>query len=99
TVTAARSPERFSYTVGDRYDGTPATQWDIYIEPTPTGCQITEQFRHLPQGLSGIRHQADAEPERAEAIISERIRVLHEGIATTLRRMKLVLEQQATGAS
>jgi hypothetical protein len=98
TVTAAQQPERFGYTVGDRYDGTPSTRWDIHIESTPTGCRITEQFRHLPQGLSGSRHQADAEPERAEAIIGERIRGLNEGITTTLRRMKLVLEQHRAQA-
>jgi hypothetical protein len=97
TVTVALRPERFRYTVGDRYDGTAATEWDIYIEPIMTGCRITERFRHLPKGLSGIRHQADAEPERAEAVVSERRRGLSEGIAVTLHRMKLVLERDATG--
>jgi hypothetical protein len=99
TVTAARPPERFSYTVGDRYDGTPATEWDISIEPTPTGCRITEHFRHLPQGLTGIRHLADADPEHADAIVGGRARGLADGIVTTLRRMKLVLESEATGAT
>jgi Polyketide cyclase / dehydrase and lipid transport len=59
TVELAQSPERFSYTVGDRYDGTPATVWDIQIVATATGCRITQNFRHLLRGLSGIRHRAD----------------------------------------
>jgi hypothetical protein len=94
TVTAASRPERFSYTVGDRYDGTPVTEWHVVIESTPTGCRVTLQFRHLPKGLSASRHQADAEPERAQEIINERTRELSEGIATTLIRMKRALEER-----
>jgi hypothetical protein len=97
TVTALSRPERFGYTVGDRYDGTPATEWEFLIEPTTTGCRLTERFRHLPDGLSGIRLQADAEPGRAEEIVSERMRGLTEGIAMTLERMKLILERHPTG--
>ena len=91
-VTVAKPPERFSYTVGDRYDGTPATLWDFQIEATDTGCRITQRFQHLPQGLSGIRLQADADPTRAEAIIEERTRALAAGMDETLRRMKYMLE-------
>ena len=62
TVTVAVPPTRFSYSVGDRYDGTPACGWDIEIERTAHGCRITEHFQHRPRGLSGIRHGADADP-------------------------------------
>lgn len=92
TVTAAEAPGRFSYTVGDRYDGTPASSWDIEIEPTPTGCRVTQRFEHLAQGLSGIRHQCDDDPDRAESIVKERVEQLTAGMNQTLRRMKNLLE-------
>ena len=92
TVTASSCPDRFSYTVGDRFDGTPATEWDFFIDATPTGCRITQQFRHLPRGLSGIRGLADAEPVRAEEIVGDRTRDLNTGITATLDRMKAALE-------
>ena len=42
-------------TVGDRHDGSPATQWTVTIQRSNNGCCIREQFRHLPRGLSGLR--------------------------------------------
>jgi hypothetical protein len=92
TVIAAQPPERFAYTVGDRYDGTAATCWDTKIEPTATGCRITQHFQHLPRGLSGIRHQADDDPTQAERIVEDRMQSLTNGMAQTLQRMKQVLE-------
>lgn len=99
TVTTAQPPERFSYTVGDRYDGTPATSWDIEIEPTATGCRITQHFQHLPRGLSGIRHRADDDPARAEDIVNERVQGLTDGVIQTLQRMKRVLESTETSGA
>jgi hypothetical protein len=96
TVIAARKPERFSYMVGDRYDGTPATVWEVMIEPTTAGCRITQRFRHLPRGMSGIRHQADGDPGRAKTIIEERSLVLSAGMTETLQRMKQMLESTDT---
>lgn len=95
SVTLAQSPERFSYTLGDRYDGTPATVWDVQIVATPTGCRITEHFGHHPMGLSGIRHRADDDPTQADAIIRERVKDLTDGINQTLQRMRWVLESTA----
>src|ERR1700674_198448 len=66
TVTAALPPKHFSYTVGDRYDGSPATQWDVLIEPSQIGCRLSQRFRHLSRGLSGLRHMADEDLARAE---------------------------------
>src|SRR4051794_3380991 len=31
-------PHEFAYTVGDRFDGTPATRWTFLITPTESGC-------------------------------------------------------------
>lgn len=99
TVTTAQAPHRFSYTVGDRYDGTPATSWDhIEIEPTAIGCRITQRFQHLPRGLSGIRHIADDDPARARDVVNERIQGLSNGMAQTLQQMKRVLESADTSS-
>lgn len=95
TVTATKPPERFTYTVGDRYDGTAATIWDVQIKPTTTGCRITQRFQHLPRGLSGVRHAADNDPARAEAIVNARLRGLTAGIRQTLQGMKQALESRA----
>lgn len=92
TVTAAEEPARFAYTVGDRYDGTPATEWEVKIDATAAGCRITQRFRHLPRGLSGIRHQADSNPTQASVIVQERVDELTSGMLQTLQRMKQVLE-------
>ena len=92
TVTVAAPPTRFSYTVGDRYDGTPACAWDVEIEPTANGCRITQHFQHRPRGLSGIRHAADADPDRAPEIVQARAQELTDGMSQTLQRMKQVLE-------
>ena len=96
TVTTTQPPERFSYTVGDRYDGTPATCWDIEIELTATGCRITQRFHHLPRGLSGVRQRADDDPAQAEAIVNARVQGLSNGMTQTLQRMKRLLESTET---
>jgi len=93
TVTVAREPEQFSYTVGDRFDGTPATEWEYLIAPSTAGCRITQRFAHLADGLSGIRSMADANPQQAPQIVAGRTQALELGIATTLAAMKAVLEQ------
>lgn len=93
-VTVARPPEHFGYAVGDRYDGTPAAVWDFRIAATATGCRVTQQFRHLPHGLSGLRLLADAQPTRAETIVGERVTEITDGMHRTLQQMRLVLESK-----
>ena len=88
----ATRPDRFSYSVGDRYDGMPATVWDMHVDPTTIGCRITQYFRHLPNGLSGIRHAADETPESAAAIVYARTEQLADGMNETLQRMRRLLE-------
>jgi hypothetical protein len=66
---------------------------DWWTTEHATGCRITEQLRHLRQGLSGIRLQATQNlttPRRCH----QAHRGLNEGIAMTLHQMKLVLEQR-----
>ena len=93
TVTTAEPPGRFAYTVGDRYDGSPATEWEVLIEPTEMGCRITQRFHHLPGGLSGLRQQADSDPARAAQIVADRADGLRQGMTQTLAAMKDVLER------
>lgn len=91
-VTAWERPRRFAYTVGDRYDGTPATEWEFVIESVSEGCVVTQTFRHLPDGLSGPRHWVEAHPSNADQIIASRTADIERGMHATLSAMKGVLE-------
>jgi uncharacterized protein YndB with AHSA1/START domain len=91
-VTAFEPEQLFAYSVGDRYDGSPVTNWEFRIEATSdTTCRVTQTFRHQPDGLSGIRHSADADPQRAAEIIADRTAGLSDGMRATLRAMRSVL--------
>jgi uncharacterized protein YndB with AHSA1/START domain len=90
-VVAYDPPRQFSYTVGDRFDGTPATRWTFRITPGDSGCVVEQQFEHLPDGLSGIRLQAE-QVDDAEALIAWRRTMLREGMTQTLERIRSVLE-------
>jgi len=89
-------PTSFSYTVGDRYDGSPATRWTFTVEPREGGARLRLAFAHLPDGLSGIRGAAESQPLDAPAIVKSRVAQLHGGIHQTLAAMKSVLEGEAT---
>jgi polyketide cyclase/dehydrase/lipid transport protein len=92
TITACVPGRRFAYVVGDRYDGTPATEWEFQLQPTNGGCRITQTFRHRPEGLSGIRVRADADPESARQLVADRAEDLRTGMKATLQAMRRVLE-------
>jgi hypothetical protein len=96
TVTGVTEGEYFAYVVGDRYDGSPATQWEFLIEATAGGCVVTQSFRHFADGLSGLRGEADANPEMAAAILSSRVESLQAGMRQTLARMRTSLELTTT---
>ncbi len=83
-------PHHFAYTVGDRFDGTPATRWTFRIAPTDGGCLVEQQFEHLPDGLSGVRLQAEqlAVPE---AFVAERRETIRKGMTETLERIRVAL--------
>ena len=84
-------PRLFAYTVGDRFDGTPATRWSFQITPTDAGCIVEEEFEHLPDGLSGIRLQAE-HLDDAEAHIAKRRAALSAGMLLTLERIRALVE-------
>jgi hypothetical protein len=90
-VVAYDPPRHFAYTVGDRYDGTPATRWTFRITPVDTGCVVEQTFEHLPDGLSGARLQAE-QVDDAEALIAERRTMLRDGMTRTMERIRTVLE-------
>jgi len=90
-VVAYDPPHHFAYTVGDRFDGTPATRWTFRVVPTDAGCLVEQQFEHLPDGLSGARLQAE-QLDDAEALIAERRTILRDGMTQTLERIRAVLE-------
>ena len=52
-VVAYDPPRHYAYTVGDRFDGTPATRWTFRITPSESGCVVEQQFEHLPTGSAG----------------------------------------------
>jgi hypothetical protein len=93
TVTVLTPGMYFAYVVGDRFDGTAASEWAFRIDATVSGtCTITQSFRHLPRGLSGTRSQADAHPEEAAEILRRRAVALRDGMRQTLARMRKSLE-------
>jgi hypothetical protein len=92
TVSAFTDGEQFAYVVGDRFDGTGATEWEFRIDGGTEGtCRITQTFRHLPDGLSGLRSQADAQPEDAAELVRGRTESLRSGMRQTLERMRACL--------
>jgi len=84
-------PCEFAWTVGDRFDGTPATRWAFQVLPHPTGCVIRQEFRHYPDGLSGLRLHAEAHPAQAAGLVAARQQDLRAAMAATLQRMSVVL--------
>lgn len=87
----AYDPARlFAYTVGDRFDATPATRWSYLITPTNEGCPVRQEFEHLPDGLSGLRLRAE-ELDDAEVITAVRREEIRAGMTLTLERMRIEL--------
>lgn len=94
TVVAWRPEREFSWVVGDRFDGSPASRWTFRIRPDGDGIVLREEFQHVPDGITGVRLRIDRAPARAADLIAERTAQLNEGIAQTLERMRRVLEGQ-----
>ncbi len=81
-------PTEFAWTVGDRYDATPATRWSYRVRSTAGGCVLEQEFRHVEDGLSGLRIAAEADPEGAGPLVAERTKGLETGMRETLRRIR-----------
>lgn len=94
-VTAAERPRRWAYAVGDRWDGSPASEWSYDVADLGGGrCRVTQTFRHVPDGLSGLRTQADADPANAPAVVAARVTALRAGMRETLARLRGALDRQ-----
>ncbi len=95
TITDVKPGELFAYTVGDRFDGSPASSWQFVIDPLALGrCRITQTFRHERDGLTGFRCSANSQPDRAREIVAGRLNGLHAGMRETLLRMRGRLESR-----
>lgn len=71
TIDAWDPLTRFAWTVGDRFDGTPATKWEFELEGDDGHVLIRQRFQHLPDGLSGIRSGAEQNIDRASLVVQE----------------------------
>ena len=91
-VLAWEPGRRFAYAVGDRFDGTPASTWEFHLEPDGDATVIRQLFAHRPDGQSGIRTGAEADPDHAAEFVAARRDELESAMALTLARMKAVLE-------
>ena len=91
TITRSEPPRFYEYVAHDRWDH-PATEWTFAIEPTATGCRLTQSMQALPGGLSGIRLEADADPSTARALLDHRVPQVQQGMVETLQRVKRSLE-------
>lgn len=91
-VTEWDPPSVFSYTVGDRFDGSPSTRWRFSVRDERPTILLRQEFAHLPDGLSGARVMAEADPSGAPALIADRLAQLRAGMSQTLATMKSVLE-------
>jgi uncharacterized protein YndB with AHSA1/START domain len=99
-ITGWDPPRLISWTTGDRFDGTPATQWSFAIAPAAgSGVVIRQQFRHLAGGLSGLREAAQKAPDNAAELIRVRSARLAQGMAQTLSRLRALLEGGPAGTS
>ena len=94
TVIACEQPLVFAYVVGDRFDESPASEWTFDVVPEGNGSRLRQRFRHLPEGRTGTRLQADSQPERAAEIVAWRAADLRKGMLETLDRMRLALESR-----
>ena len=87
TIVQCEQPFLYGYMTHDRWDQ-PATEWNFKIEPTPHGCHVTHSMRMFPDGLSGLRLAADADPTSTRTLLDQRLQSLRGGIQDTLQRMK-----------
>jgi hypothetical protein len=79
--------------VGDRFDETPATEWTFEIESGANGTVLRERMRHLREGRTATRTDAESRPDQARSIIADRRKVLEEDMRATLTAMCASIEQ------
>lgn len=90
TITAYEAPKVFEYTVGG-LDGEVSSRWRFSIEPTPTGCVLT-QFMQMGPGRSGINLAIDAMPDKESRILTRRLGEHRVNMEATLAGVKALVE-------
>lgn len=82
----------FSWSVGDRFDGTPSSKWTFQLRAADDSVVLSQQFAHCADGLSGLRVGAEADPAHAADYVRKRTQDLYKAMTLTLARMKEVSE-------
>jgi uncharacterized protein YndB with AHSA1/START domain len=90
TVTTADRPHAYGYLSHDRWNH-PACEWAFALERTAPGCRVRQTWHHLPDALSGLRLQLDADPTAAPSLLEWRLQALRQGIEATLGRLRALL--------
>lgn len=80
----------FSWSVGDRFDGSPATRCTFRLRTMDDSTVRGQEFAHCPDGLSDLRAGAEGDPAKAAELVQVRAQQLHDGINDTLARMKRI---------
>lgn len=91
-VTWVEPPSGFAYEVVDRFGGITGS-WAVHLDEGRSGTRVRQVFRHTASGRSGIRIAADAEPDRAAAIVEQRSRQLLAAMRDTLQSYRRAAEQ------
>ena len=78
----------FEYVVldDDRDVTRPGSIWRYELAPAAGGTLIRQRFTH-GSGLTGVREGTIVHPDRAGAIVANRLAVLHRNMTTTITRM------------
>lgn len=87
-VTEAAPPSVFAWVVldGDRDADRPGSIWRYELEREGRGTRVRHRFTHGP-GTTGLRADIQDHPDRARAILEDRLAVLRANMTTTLRAM------------
>ena len=90
TVTAYDTGQLFEWTVGDL--ATPVSRWSFLFDTHSAGTTLTHKV-DLLGGPSPLSERIAAEPARAEDVIHERLAVLRERMAVTLRGLVALVQE------
>jgi uncharacterized protein YndB with AHSA1/START domain len=90
TITDYDQPRVFAYDV-DGEDGRPSASWRFTVEPTESGCRLTQWMRMGP-GRSGINPAIDAMPDKESKILHRRLGEHRTNMEATLAGIKALAE-------
>ena len=87
-VTEAVPPSVFAWVVldGDRDADRPGSLWRYELEREGRSTRVRHRFTHGP-GMTGLRADVQDHPDRAGALLKDRLATLRANMGTTLRAM------------